>query len=238
MYDPQIGRFTTEDPRAEKYFRWSPYTYCKDNPIRLIDPNGDTTRVYTEKTTNMGLGHAWITVGEGKNKTLYTFGRYAGTNKSILPSTLRNGPGVLVRLQGKDADKYLNDKISNTKVSEFKVMDVTDAKVAKVLDTKFNSSDKTPTQGEFKDDSRAHIIGDYKLTSNTCATMVSDALNESGSKALEKPAFDRLPGSPANESFTVPTMLGSFLDRQDSWLGNHSVVEQQPVQSSDTNEDQ
>ena len=39
-YDAALGRFTTVDPLAEKYYNTSLYTYCNNNPIRFIDPNG------------------------------------------------------------------------------------------------------------------------------------------------------------------------------------------------------
>jgi len=39
-YSGAIPGFTTQDPLAEKYYGWSPYGYCKNNPLIRIDPDG------------------------------------------------------------------------------------------------------------------------------------------------------------------------------------------------------
>jgi RHS repeat-associated protein len=39
-YDPAIGRFTTPDPLAEKYYPVSPYAYCANNPVNAVDRDG------------------------------------------------------------------------------------------------------------------------------------------------------------------------------------------------------
>ena len=39
-YDHVLGRFHQIDPLAEKYYSWSPYAYCHDDPVNKNDPTG------------------------------------------------------------------------------------------------------------------------------------------------------------------------------------------------------
>ena len=41
QYDPRLGRFITLDPKMSEFAAMSPYCFAADNPIKLIDVNGE-----------------------------------------------------------------------------------------------------------------------------------------------------------------------------------------------------
>ena len=52
-YSSDLSIWLSVDPMAAKYPSLSPYTYCADNPVRLVDPNGEEI-VITETTDEKG----------------------------------------------------------------------------------------------------------------------------------------------------------------------------------------
>jgi RHS repeat-associated protein len=71
MYDPQIGRMNQIDPHSFNYYGWTPYNYCANSPIAIMDPTGMDW--YTDKegrylydpniTKNSKLGEGQTYVG-------------------------------------------------------------------------------------------------------------------------------------------------------------------------------
>ena len=56
------------DPMADKYPSLSPYAYCALNPIRVVDPNGDSCAILLASDAVCDFGHMAILVQGGDNK--------------------------------------------------------------------------------------------------------------------------------------------------------------------------
>ena len=42
QYDPVLGRWFAQDPLSEKYYGISPYAFCAGNPVKYLDPDGES----------------------------------------------------------------------------------------------------------------------------------------------------------------------------------------------------
>ena len=85
-YSSDLSIWLSVDPMSDKYPTLSPYSYCADNPVKVVDPNGDTVIV---------TGAAADSYIEGMNTVNLTFSRnesgyvsYQGTPMTSLEKHL------------------------------------------------------------------------------------------------------------------------------------------------------
>lgn len=78
--DPALGRFTTMDPLAEKYYSMTPYGYCGNNPMRFVDPTG---MFYTDYEINKRGYIKAITEPDNKPDRLFGTNQATGKRESI-----------------------------------------------------------------------------------------------------------------------------------------------------------
>ncbi|MBP7105557.1 MAG: RHS repeat-associated core domain-containing protein, partial [Fermentimonas sp.] len=179
--DPALGRFSTVDPHAEKYYSWSPYAYCYNNPLKFIDPDGKDGvfiafpdyKISTPLGKVGGLGHAGVLLID--NKTGYTkyyeYGRYDSENKGEVRT--KSVSNVLIGKDGKPTEESLNKvlgQISDKAGQKGKI------EGAYVKSDKFDKmkdyADSKMTEN--KDPDRK----EYTLTGNNCGTFAADVLKQ------------------------------------------------------------
>jgi RHS repeat-associated protein len=232
IYDPRLGRFLSPDPLivyGKKYPELSTYQFASNTPIWGIDWDGLEVRLYTETT---GLtGHTFLTVGSGDEMVVYTYGRYLGgdKNKSYAASTDPTGSGVLVRLTGGAAKRYVDDEIKNKNAKGYEIKDVKDATVKTLADKVFKAGRKITKEEDEKDYKMndagygtaddARVIDKYKLFESNCTTKVVDVLKVAGSKERFSQTESVIVGPdggmmPVENKVNTPFEMKSYLESE------------------------
>ena len=84
-YESAVGRFTSVDPLAEKYYSISPYAYVANNPMRYLDLRGDSISVTEE---HRDLFYVGLSSAFGKHAKDFSYTKsgmlvYNGTTKGM-----------------------------------------------------------------------------------------------------------------------------------------------------------
>ena len=131
-YYPALGRFTSVDPLAEKYYSISPYAYCAGNPVNSVDPNGKDYIITIQRDKNNEITGITFSAtifiqGEGASKDRAS--ELNGLAKETFKSKESNGvkigfdvnyvydPNITIGDVGKDGKNLLtftNDKVDNS----------------------------------------------------------------------------------------------------------------------------
>ena len=106
--DPMVPRFTTIDPKCEKYYAISPYAYCAGNPIAYIDPNGEKIYVSNEYV-DLFLEDLQAVFGEYTSGFSFNEGylQYTGSNKGMTKEQKELLKGIISLMESTETTDFL-----------------------------------------------------------------------------------------------------------------------------------
>jgi len=168
FYDPQIARWTTIDPMSEKYPGWTPYAYCKDNPIAFFDfEGGDPTPA---QYRSFFLNYAISLYQQAKSKGASTAGAMTLVAQIALESGYATNSGAL-----KHNNPY--SLMPNGKMADFKDYNEATKAYFANLEKNWPTAIATLSQSDFSSDDldKAYHTGKYEKSGG--AYMVRDKAN-------------------------------------------------------------
>ena len=185
--DPSVGRFTSIDPMAEKYYWLSPYSYCAGDPINLVDPTGMDVCILIEPSGAGGFGHMAILIQRPDQKW------YLYSKNGVQSSVNDAGEGVTIPSGPNDCDKgdetanVINPETKETEEVGFdSPQEFIDSKYNKDSDGNVMYSEGYIIESTKNEDTAARnaaceeIAKPYNLFGSNCAYTVQKALEAAG----------------------------------------------------------
>ena len=101
-YSSDLSIWLSVDPMSDKYPSLSPYSYCANNPIKLVDPNGEEW----ETTEDAEFAQKLITIAQNRQKL------YKPESKEY--KLLQEGIDGLIFMGNEEGQKYTFSKSSTS----------------------------------------------------------------------------------------------------------------------------
>ena len=89
-YSSDLSIWLSVDPMAAKYPSLSPYTYCADNPVRLVDPDGEDFDI-EEKGNTLIIKATYFTTSKENREKLLQAAKIWNDQKDFTYTTKING---------------------------------------------------------------------------------------------------------------------------------------------------
>ena len=88
-YTDRLSIWLSVDPLADKYPHLSPYAYCADNPVMLVDPDGRDVVLVVWASHSGKIGHAGIAISNyrAETKRVKVGGRWTTQTKMVPDGT-------------------------------------------------------------------------------------------------------------------------------------------------------
>lgn len=141
---PDIGRFTTIYPLAEKYYSLSPYVYCLNNPINAIDKDGRYVEsIWDVASFALGISNLIENIKEENyENALWDTGGLVLDGLAIIIPGLPGGAGSAIKAErgaekvkdAVDAAKKVhgNSKLSTIAQHSYDIIDTKENKIVKI----------------------------------------------------------------------------------------------------------
>ena len=192
QYMPDLGRFGSVDPAADKNNFESPYVYVHNNPLKYIDPDGRDAilvvfpdfKISTPVGKVGNLGHAGVLLIDNKTglTKYYEYGRYDSEGKGIVRSV--SVSNVKIGKDGKPTDKSLQKVLAQISKKSGQKGRIEGAYIESDNFDAMNDYAKEK-MGENSDPNR----DPYSLTSNNCGTFGCDVVNQDPNVAKNSPSI-------------------------------------------------